>query len=113
MLAGAIPLGAALLAACGGERQGPDVPAASNIRVGTGLAADQTLRRALDAMPRTLDPSLLTDVDAQKVTDDVFEGLTALGLDGSMVPGVATSWEVSADGKNFPRLSRIRALLQA
>ncbi len=101
MLAGAIPLGVALLAACGGERQGPDVPAASNIRVGTGLAADQTLRRALDTMPRSLDPSLLTDVDAQKVTDDVFEGLTALGLDGSMVPGVATSWEVSTDGKNW------------
>lgn len=101
MLAGAIPLGAALLAACGGDARDPDVPAASSIRVSTGLAADQTLRRALDAMPRTLDPSLLTDVDAQKVTDDVFEGLTALGLDGSMVPGVATSWEVSADGKNW------------
>ncbi len=48
-----------------------------------------------------LDPSFLTDVDGQKVTDDLFEGLTAIGLDGSMVPGVATSWEVSADGKNW------------
>ena len=100
-LAGAIALGAALLAACDGDVRGSDVPAASSIRVGTGLAADQTLRRALDAMPRSLDPSILTDVDAQKVTDDLFEGLTALGLDGSMVPGVATSWDVSADGKNW------------
>jgi len=98
---GAIVFGAALLAACGGEPQGAGVQAASAIRVGTALAADQTLHRAIDSMPRSLDPSILTDVPAQKVTDDVFEGLTALGLDGSTVPGVATSWEVSADGKNW------------
>jgi oligopeptide transport system substrate-binding protein len=101
-LGAAVPLAAVLIAACGDERQGPDhLPPVSSIHVGTGLAADQTLRRALDAMPRSLDPSLLTDVDAQKVTDDLFEGLTALGLDGRTVPGVAASWEVSADGRNW------------
>ncbi len=100
-LAAALPLAAALLAGCGGD-QGPDaVPAASSIRVGTALAADQTLRRALDAMPRSLDPSLLNDVDGQKVTDDLFEGLTTLDLDGSPVPGVASAWQVSADGRQW------------
>ncbi len=74
---------------------------AAPIKVGEKLAADQTLTRALDAMPRSLDPSLLTDVDAQKVTDDLFEGLTTFGFDGAMVPGVASSWQVSADGKNW------------
>ena len=93
---------AALSAGCGADAGGPKgVPAAPTIRVGTGFAADQTLKRALYAMPRTLDPSLLTDVDAQKVLDDLFEGLTALGLDGSMIPGVAATWEVSADGKTW------------
>jgi oligopeptide transport system substrate-binding protein len=101
-LAVALPLAAAVIAGCDGARQGPDeVPTVSTIRVGTTLAADQTLRRALDAMPRSLDPSLLTDVDAQKVTDDLFEGLTAVGIDGGVVPGVASSWEVSADGRNW------------
>jgi oligopeptide transport system substrate-binding protein len=101
-LAVALPLAAAVLAACGEERHGPDgVPAVPGIRVGTAPAADQTLRRALDAMPRSLDPSLLTELDAQKVTDDLFEGLTALGRDGSLVPGVASSWEVSADGRHW------------
>jgi oligopeptide transport system substrate-binding protein len=101
-LGAALPLAAVLLAACGDERQGTDnVPAVSSIRVGTGLAADQTLRRTLDAMPRSLDPSLLTDVDAQKVTDDLFEGLTAMGPDGSAVPGVAAAWEVTADGRRW------------
>jgi oligopeptide transport system substrate-binding protein len=100
--AAVLPLAAALLAACGGDRQGAEVvQAAPSIRLGTTLAEDQTLRRALDAMPRSFDPSLLTDVDAQKVTDDLFEGLTVLGLDGSTVPGVASSWKVSADGKNW------------
>jgi oligopeptide transport system substrate-binding protein len=89
------------LASCGGDAPGSDVPATPAIRVGAGLAADQTLRRAIDSMPRSLDPTLLTDSPAQKVLDDLFEGLTAIGLDGSMVPGVAASWEVSADGKNW------------
>ena len=99
MLAGGL-LGV-MLAACGGDAAGTVVPAAAHIRVGTRLAADQTLIRALDTMPRSFDPSLLTDVDAQKVTDDLFEGLTTFGLDGSMVPGVASSWEMSADGRNW------------
>ncbi len=93
-------LAALALTACG-DPKGTSLPAAPSITVGTRLAADQTLLRALDAMPRTLDPSLLTDVDAQKVTDDLFEGLTTLGIDGAIVPGVAKSWQVSADGKEW------------
>jgi oligopeptide transport system substrate-binding protein len=100
-LRGAAAFVAGSLAACGGGAPGADVPAVPAIHVGAGLAADQTLRRAIDSMPRTLDPSLLTDTPAQKVLDDLFEGLTALGLDGSIVPGVAASWEVSADGKQW------------
>jgi len=99
-VAATVALAAAVLAACG-DPKGASVPAAPSITVGTRLAADQTLLRALDAMPRTLDPSLLTDVDAQKVTDDLFEGLTTLGVDGAIVPGVAKSWQVSADGKEW------------
>jgi oligopeptide transport system substrate-binding protein len=97
----ALLLAAGLLAGCGGDATGGAVPAAAPIRVGTRLAGDQVLKRGLDAMPRSLDPTLLTDVPAQKVIDDLFEGLTALGLDGSMVPGVASAWEVSADGKTW------------
>ena len=100
-LAAALPLAAVLLAGCNGDQGSDAVPAASSIRVGTALAADQTLRRALDAMPRSLDPSLLNDVDGQKVTDDLFEGLTTLDLDGSPVPGVASAWQVSADGRQW------------
>jgi len=88
-----------LLAACGQSVDSTTAPSA--IRVGTRLAADQTLRRAVDQMPRTLDPTLLTDIPAQHITDDLFEGLTTLALDGGVAPGVAESWEVSDDGKTW------------
>jgi oligopeptide transport system substrate-binding protein len=72
---------------------------AQAITVGTALAAEQVLTRSLDAAPSTLDPSLATDVYAQCVLDDLFEGLTTQSPDGHIVPGVASSWDVSADGK--------------
>lgn len=77
------------------------IPAAQTIQVGTELAAEQVLNRHLEADPRTLDPSLSEDVVGQIVLEDLFEGLTTVGEDGSIVPGVAASWETSADGKTW------------
>jgi oligopeptide transport system substrate-binding protein len=91
--------GAAGLAACGGDS--PAGPRAQPLAVGTALAADQTVTRALQSAPRTLDPTLSTDVYGQEVIDDLFEGLTTIGPDGGLVPGVATSWETSADGRTW------------
>jgi oligopeptide transport system substrate-binding protein len=65
------------------------------------LSADQTLTRTLDDEPRSLDPLLSNDVQSQRVLDDLFEGLTTVGVDGRTVPGVASSWEQSADGLNW------------
>jgi oligopeptide transport system substrate-binding protein len=97
----AAALAAALtLAACGpaatpgSPRSGP----VQSIRVGTALAAEQVLSRSLDSAPSSLDPSLITDVPAQHVLDDLFEGLAILSPDGRALPGVAASWDVSADG---------------
>jgi oligopeptide transport system substrate-binding protein len=92
-------LAAVLLSAC--QPHDPGAPAAPILHINDALAADQTLVRALDAMPRTLDPSLLTDIPAQHVTDDLFEGLTTLAVDGTVIPGVASSWQVSADGRSW------------
>ncbi len=91
-------LGAAALAACS---NGTPNFVATPVTVGTRLAAEQVVSRAVEAMPRTLDPSLSTDVAAATVIGDLFEGLTALGVDGRIVPGVASSWEVSPDGKTW------------
>ncbi len=91
-------LGAGALAAC--SSGAPD-SVVTPIRVGTRLAAEQTVNRALDSMPLSLDPSLATDEPSWDVIDDLFEGLTTLDVDGHAVPGVASSWQVSADGKTW------------
>jgi oligopeptide transport system substrate-binding protein len=58
----------------------------------------QHLRRQIDAFPRTLDPSLSTDVSTQRILDDLFEGLVTIDAAGSVVPAVASHWEQSANG---------------
>ncbi len=91
-------LGAAALAACS---SGAPNSAVTIIRVGTRLAAEQTVNRGLDAMPRSLDPTLSIDEPGQEVIDDLFEGLTTLDVAGRVIPGVASSWTESSDGKTW------------
>ena len=87
------------LAACG--NQGPSIVSAREIHVASDLAPEQVLNRHLEGDPRTLDPSLITDVVGQRVYDDLFEGLVVLSEEGHTVPGVALNWETSADGKTW------------
>ncbi|HVB34146.1 MAG TPA: peptide ABC transporter substrate-binding protein [Patescibacteria group bacterium] len=69
--------------------------------MGSELAKEQGLRREIGADPSTLDPSLVTDVVGFDVDEDLFEGLVTLDEDGNRVPGVASSWETSSDGKTW------------
>ncbi len=95
--AGALLL-ALLIASC----SGPGKPgAAARIQVSSELAAQQVIRRQIAGDPQTLDPSLSSGVPAAHVLDDLFEGLVGVGEDGNNVPGVAASWETSADGRTW------------
>ncbi len=87
------------LMACG--KQERVSAGARDIQVGSDLAAEQILNRHLEGDPRTLDPSLMTDEVGQRVLDDLFEGLVTLDQNGHTIPGVAASWETSADGKTW------------
>jgi oligopeptide transport system substrate-binding protein len=91
---------AVALTACSPGAPGNPQPGsvAGTIKVGTALATRQLLSRTLDSTPSSLDPSLVTDVSAQHVLDDLFEGLATLSPEGEAIPGVAASWESSADG---------------
>lgn len=88
-----------LMAACGSHDQLPFTP--KPIHVGTELAKVQVLHREVQADPETLDPSLAQSVASFDVLEDFFEGLTTLAEDGTIVPGVASSWSTSADGKTW------------
>jgi oligopeptide transport system substrate-binding protein len=75
------------------------------IHVAPGLTpfarAAGSLGRAAGGEPQTLDPQHTTSVLETAIESDLFEGLTARGPDGKVVPGVAERWEVSADGKTW------------
>jgi oligopeptide transport system substrate-binding protein len=63
--------------------------------------AGGTLRRASGVEPETLDMQKTAGIPERLIALDLFEGLTAYGADGSVGPGIATSWDVSADGRSW------------
>lgn len=83
-----------LLVACGGRAPSSLSDAAIDARIASGH-----LHRHLSQSPRTLDPALNEDVAGYSIEDDLFEGLVRLDGAGAVVPGVASSWTTSADGR--------------
>jgi oligopeptide transport system substrate-binding protein len=51
--------------------------------------------------PRSLDPALSTDVPTGRAVGYVFDGLVRFTPDAQVVPGLARSWDVSADGLSY------------
>ena len=64
------------------------------------FAAQQVIRLAVQADPRTLDPTRNGDLIAGLVIHHCFEGLLR-DREGTLVPGIAESWEISQDGKTY------------
>jgi oligopeptide transport system substrate-binding protein len=48
--------------------------------------------------PATLDPAKSTGTWEDRIQSDIFVGLTQAAADGSTLPGVAESWDISPDG---------------
>ena len=55
----------------------------------------------LSVEPKTIDPSLNAQIYGVIYISHVFEGLTVRDKNNQIVPGVAESWEISEDGKNY------------
>src|SRR6476659_5559629 len=51
--------------------------------------------------PRSLDPALSTDVPTGRAVGYVFDGLARFTPDARVIPGLATSWDVSPDGGTY------------
>jgi oligopeptide transport system substrate-binding protein len=85
-----------LLTACGGDE-----------RAGTGAenagatVERSTLRRGNGPEPDTIDPQRARTDSPFNVLRDLFEGLTAIGPAGDIVPGAAASWTVTPDGLTY------------
>lgn len=65
------------------------------------LAHEQVLYRGNGEEPQTLDPHLAEGIPAAHILRDLFEGLTTEAADGTIIPGTATRWNISRDGKVY------------
>jgi oligopeptide transport system substrate-binding protein len=66
-----------------------------------GAAAETVLIRDSTGDPASLDQHRTTTVPEGYILRDLYEGLVALNGKGEVVPGVARSWELSADGLSY------------
>lgn len=82
---------------------------AANVPAGVQLADKQEMVRNNGSEPETLDPAMAESVPANNITRDLFEGLTATDGTGSIVPGVAQSWQ-QIDAKTWKFTLRKNAL---
>lgn len=59
------------------------------------------LRRGIGGEPASLDPGEATDIFSFEVIRDLYEGLASESPDGTVIPGVASSWTVDASGTQY------------
>jgi peptide/nickel transport system substrate-binding protein len=65
-------------------------------------AGAQVLELGIDQSPAGLDPHIITAFASfQVVNGTIYEGLTAIDKDLRIVPSLAESWEISADGRSY------------
>jgi oligopeptide transport system substrate-binding protein len=95
---------AALAAGCGGGQEGGTAggpQAQIGGASGTELAERQVLHVGNGAELQSLDPHRSEDVASSNVHRDLLEGLVNEAPNGALVPGAASSWTVSDDGKTY------------
>ncbi|MEL6520269.1 MAG: ABC transporter substrate-binding protein [Pseudomonadota bacterium] len=73
-----------------------------SVVVGAAQAAKETITVGIPLEPPNLDPTggAAAAID-EVVYANVFEGLTRFAPDGSILPGLAESWEISPDGMTY------------
>jgi oligopeptide transport system substrate-binding protein len=55
----------------------------------------------IEAIPLTLDPHRMRESHEFRIAQDLFEGLTTESATGAVIPGVASSWTASRDGRTW------------
>ncbi len=66
-----------------------------------GASAEMVYNRGANGDPQSLDPHKTSTVEEANILRDLFTGLVAQDADANLIPGAATSWAVSADGKVY------------
>lgn len=55
----------------------------------------------IDNDPKQLDPQIITDIGAQNIISNCFEGLVRISADGTVEPAAAESYSISDDGLKY------------
>ena len=63
--------------------------------------AETVFRRGHQAEPESLDPQKVDSAEESSILLDLFEGLTRIDGKGEIIPAVARSWDVAADGMSW------------
>ncbi|MBI3749309.1 MAG: peptide ABC transporter substrate-binding protein [Chloroflexi bacterium] len=105
---------AIIVAACGGASATSAPPASTEPGASTpvesasapaasesNLAADQTLNVTAQGEPPTLDPNKAQDSNSITILRGLVRGLVYFDKDLKIVPGLASSWDISADAKTL------------
>ena len=66
-------------------------------------ATSVTLRRSRGGTLTSLDPHRGISATDMEINADLFVGLTAVDARGQIVPGLASDWTISADGRRYIR----------
>lgn len=69
--------------------------------VGSPLALGSTLRIDNAGEPSTLDPHQALGLWENHILVEMYEPLLTFDAKGNIIPGLATSWEISADGRKI------------
>ncbi|HEX5478401.1 MAG TPA: peptide ABC transporter substrate-binding protein [Dehalococcoidia bacterium] len=97
--------GVVLVLANGGSDSGPTAsanttPGATSTSSGSASSGNSQLRvRALD--PIVLDPAVAQDATSAEYIVEIFSGLVRLDSSLKVQPDIASSWDVSPDGKTY------------
>ncbi|CAB4324987.1 peptide ABC transporter substrate-binding protein [Brucella sp. 191011898] len=67
----------------------------------SAASAQTVLNRGNDTDPATLDQHHTSTVSENRVLRDLYEGLLAQNAKGEAIPGAASSWDISEDGKVY------------
>lgn len=73
---------------------------------GGNKGAEAQLVYPIDKDPRFLDPQIVYDIGAKNIIANCFEGLVAIGSDGSIIPAAAEKWETNTDETVYTFLLR-------
>ena len=94
----ALALTAAMLAGCGGSSASGAASTDGAASGGSASGDASTVTVAIDADLNTMDYEIATDGNSFIMQSLVMSGLTELAADGSPLPELAESWDVSDDG---------------